>query len=79
MVYSCTRDPTGEVQFETHIGNSQMYDVVCVYCKSIYTMLFGTQLRLTTKLTYLMTACMYYTPNGGFTAIDALFYKKKVG
>ena len=26
-----------------------------------------------------MTACMYYAPNGGFTANDASFYKNKVG
>ena len=38
-------------------------DIVCVYCKPMYTLLFGTQLRLTTKLTDLMTA--YYTPNDG--------------
>ena len=28
---------------------------------------------------YLMIACMYYEPNRGFTANDALFYKNKVG
>ena len=50
-----------------------------VYCKSVYTSLFGTQLCLTTKLTYLMTAYMYYTPNRGFTANNASFYKSKVG
>ena len=49
----------------------------CVYCNPLRTSLFATQLRLTTKLTYLMTA--YYTPNDGFTAKDASFYKNKVG
>ena len=34
------------------------YDIVCIYCKSVYTSLFGTQLHLTTKLTYVMTAYM---------------------
>ena len=37
----------------------------------------STQLHLTTKLTYVMTA--YYIPNDGFTANDASFYKNKVG
>ena len=53
------------------------YDIVCVYCKSIYTSLFDTTLRLTIKLTYLMTA--YYTPSNGFTANDASFYNNQVG
>ena len=35
--------------------------------------------HLTTKLMYIMTAYMYYTPNSGFTANDASFYKNKVG
>ena len=43
-------------------------DIVCVYCKSVYTSLFGLQLCLTTKLmyvmtAYIMTAYMYYPPN----------------
>ena len=53
------------------------YSIVCVYCKPVYTSLFGAQLRLTTELTYLMTA--YYTPNDSFTANDTLFYKNKFG
>ena len=36
------------------------YNIVCVYCKFVHTLLFGMQLRLTTILTYLTTA--YYTP-----------------
>ena len=55
------------------------YDIVCVYCKFVYTSLFGTQLSLTTKLTYVMTAYMYYTPNNGFPDNDVSFYKNKVG
>ena len=43
----------------------------------VQTSLFRTLLHLTTKLTYLMTA--YYTPNDGFTANSASFYKNKVG
>ena len=53
------------------------YNIVCVYCKPVLTLLSGTQLRMTTKLTYLKTA--YYTPNDSFTANDALFYNNKVG
>ena len=53
------------------------YSIMCVYCKSVYTSLFGTQLRLTTNLIYLMTA--YYIPNDSFTANDISFYKNKVG
>ena len=49
---------------------------VCVYCKSVYTSLFGTQLSLTTKLTYLMTA--YHTQNDGFTTSDASFLRTKL-
>ena len=41
------------------------------------TLLFDTQVRPTPKLTYLMTA--YYTPDDGFTANNASFYKNKVG
>ena len=44
----------------------------------MYTLLFGTQLGLGTKLAYLMTAHMYYAPNGGFTADDTSFYENKV-
>ena len=61
-----------------HVWVVLRYDIVCVYCKCAYTVLFGTQLRLTTKLMYLMTAYMYYTLNGGFTANDASFYNNKV-
>ena len=43
----------------------------------VFTSIFGALLRMTTKLKYLMTA--YYTPNHGFTANEALFYKSKVG
>ena len=46
-----------------------------IYCNPVYTSLIGTQLRLTTKLTYLMAG--YYTPNDRFTTNDASFYKKK--
>ena len=58
VVQRCTRDLTGELWFETRIGRSLIYDIVCVYCKSVYTLHFGTQLRLIAKLRYLMTACM---------------------
>ena len=39
--------------------------------------LFGAQLRMTTKLMYLMSD--YYTRNDGFTANNVLFYNNKVG
>ena len=60
-----------------HVSVVLCYNFVCIYCKATYTSVFTTQLGLTTKLTYLMTAC--YTPNNGFTAKDAPFYKNKVG
>ena len=47
-----------------------------MYSKPIYTLLFGMQLCLTTKLMYLMTA--YYTPNDSFTANDASFLKTRL-
>ena len=78
-VQGYTRNTTGELRSETHVGRSLIYNIVCVYCKSVYTSPFGMQLDLTTKFMYLMIACMYYTPNGGFTANDTLFYKNKVG
>ena len=53
------------------------YNIVCVYCKPVHTALFGIQLCMTKKLAYLMTA--YCTPKDGYTAIDASFYKWKVG
>ena len=39
----------------------QSFNIVCIYCKPIHvhTLLFGTHLCATTKLTYLMTAYMY--------------------
>ena len=40
--------------------------IACVYCKPAYSSLFGTQLRLTTKLTGLTTE--YYTTNDRLTA-----------
>ena len=54
------------------------YNIVCVFCKPIHTLLFSTQLRMTTKLmyTYLMTA--YYTPNDSFPANAASSFKNKV-
>ena len=49
-----------------------------VYCKPIHTfaLLFGAQLHMTTNSRSLWP---YYTPNNGFTAHDALFYKNKIG
>ena len=52
----------------------------CVYTASPHipsTSLFGAQLCMATKFTYLLTA--YYISNDGFTAIDVSFYKSKVG
>ena len=86
VVESCTRDPTGELRSKTHMGRSLIlpWYIVCIYCKPVYTSVYnyariyiGMQLRLATKLTYLMTAC--YTPNDDFTAKDASFYKNRVG
>ena len=73
-----------EIQLESysprHASVILFYTTLYAYTvKSVYTSLIVTQLRLTTKLTNLMTACMYYAPNGGFTASDASFYKNKVG
>ena len=62
VVQSCTGDPTGELRSETRIGHSLIYDIVCIYCTSVYTSLFGSQLCLTTKLAYLVTAWMYSGP-----------------
>ena len=31
VVQSCTRDSTGELQSETRIGRSMIYEIVCVY------------------------------------------------
>ena len=70
-----------EIRLETygprHISVVLWYNTVCVHCKPVlYTLLFGRQLRLKTKLTYFMTA--YYTPNNNFTANNASFYHNKV-
>ena len=71
-----------EIQLDSygprHVSVILSYDIVCIHCWSIYILLFGTQLHLATKLTYLMSAYMYYTLNGGFTADDASFYENKV-
>ena len=54
-----------------HISVILWYNIVCVYCKPIYTSLIGLQLHLTPNLTYLVTA--YCTLNDGFNANDASF------
>ena len=70
-----------EIQLESygprHASVILWYNSVCVYCKPIHASLFGAQLHMTTKLTYLMTA--YYAPNDGFTANDTSFCENKVG
>ena len=62
---------------QRHTSNVLLYNIACVYCKSIYKPLFCAQLRMTTILTHLMTA--HYTPKNGFTANNALFYMNTVG
>ena len=64
-----------EIQLESYCPRHA--SAICVYCKPVYTSLFGMQLSMPTKLTYLMT--VYYTPNDGFTANNASFYKRKFG
>ena len=77
MVYSCTRDLTGELLPETCIGHSLIQHCVRILrAHTFITIWFATTVRLATKLTYLMTA--YYTPNDGLTANDALFHNNKV-
>ena len=51
-------------------------NIACISYKPVPS-LFGAQLHIITKLMYHMTA--HYTPNDGFTANDASFYKSKVG
>ena len=43
------------------------YNFVCVDSKLVHTSLFGRQLRMTIKLTYLMTE--YYTPIRRFSMV----------
>ena len=74
---SYMKDSTGEIPPQARIGHSFIQNIVCIYRKLIYTLLFGMQQHLTTKLTHLMT--VFYTPNDGFTANDASFYKNKFG
>ena len=76
---SCTIEFQLESYGPRHTSVDLSYDIVCVYCMSVYTSLFGTQLRLTTKLTNVVSAYMYYTPNGRSTANNELFYKSEVG
>ena len=51
-----------------HTHQSFPDTTLCVYtcCKPVHISLFGAQLRMITKLTYLMTA--YYKPNNSFIA-----------
>ena len=44
-----------------HVPVVLWYNIVCICCKPIYTSLFGTQLRLTTKLTYLIVHSIGHT------------------
>ena len=75
MVQSCMRDLTGELRYQTLIGHSLVQLCVCMVQARTYITIFGVQISMTTKLTYLMTA--YYASSDSFTANDALFYKNK--
>ena len=71
-----------EIQLESSrpsTGRSLIQCCVRILKVCIYIAIWYTTIRLTTKLTYLMTAYIYYTPNSGFTASDTWFYKNKVG
>ena len=76
VVYSCKRYSTGELLPQTSIGCSLIQHCVCILQARIY-IAIGCALRMTTKPTYLMTAC--YTLNDSFTANNASFYMNKVG
>ena len=81
---SCTKDPTGELQFETRICHSLIQHCVRILQACIYIAFwYATTPDNKTHLhMYLMTAYMYYTPNDGFTDNDhndASFYKNEVG
>ena len=60
-----------------HTSVILQYNIACMYYKFVHTLLFGMQLSMATKFTYLMTA--YYSPNNGFTANNASRCKSKVG
>ena len=79
MLFRFAQEIQQESYGPTHASVILWYDIVivCVYCKPVYTSLFGMQLYLTTKLTYLMSA--YYIPKDGLNANDASFYKNKLG
>ena len=70
-----------EIQLESYAPRQESivlwYKIMYVYYKCMHTSLFGGQLRLTTKVTYLMST--YYTPKEGFTGKDASFYNNNVG
>ena len=62
-----------------HASGILWYNIACIYCQPVHTLLFGAQLHvcMTTKLTGLMTA--YFTPNNSFAANNVLFYTNKIG
>ena len=52
------------------------YNILCIYCKPLNAVLFGVQLRMTTKVTYLMTA--YYKPNDDLLTTMYSFTRAKL-
>ena len=69
-----------EIQLESyrprHTSVVSWYNIVCVYCKCIHASLFGAQIHMGTKLTYLMTA--HYTPNVGLLPARHHFIRTKL-
>ena len=56
VVYSCNRDPIGELRPQTPIGRSLIPTWVCTL-QAVYTALFGLQLRMTIE-THLPYGCI---------------------
>ena len=72
MIWSCKRDPTGELWPQTCIGHS-LIQTWCAYTANSYIHHYLVHnYAWQAKFTYLITA--YYAPNDSFTANDAVFY-----
>ena len=80
VIYGCSGDRMTAVQLETFFVRFRVaWEIwlesygprhasvmcMCVYCKPVHTSLYGAQVHITTKLTYLMNA--HYMPNDSFT------------
>ena len=73
------RDPTGNLQAPDVSWSFSDRSLCCIHRKLVCTSLFGMQLYIYAWQQNSCSIWLYYTPNDGFTAYHAPFYKNKFG